>query len=215
MHPKVFQAFANICNNRSVGESILEIGAVPAEDCLLNMRPLRNVTRKVGVNLDGPHEFNDFLIEQGNGNSLRFADDTFDTVLCNATLEHDKFFWKTLSEIRRVAKPGGLVVIGVPGFAHYRIEHLRYYLLKSKLLRRLVATTVPANLVTSTLTLQIHGGPGDYYRFSEQALREVFFEGMREVETLSIMAPPRLIGAGQLPPVPRPVPESGPKNAVG
>lgn len=199
MHPRIFREFEDICSKHRVGESILEIGAVPSADCLLNMRALCNATRKVGVNLDGPHEFNDFIVEQGNGNSLRFEDDTFDTVLCNATLEHDKFFWKTLSEIRRVTRPGGLVVIGVPSFVYYRIEHLRHYLMKSKLLRRLVATTVVANFFTSTITVQVHGGPGDYYRFGEHALREVFFEGMQEVEILSIMAPPRMIGVGRMP----------------
>ncbi len=211
MHPRIFRQFEDICSNRRVGDHVLEIGAVPSEDSLLNMRSLRSARRKVGVNLDGPYEFNDFLIERGNGNSLRFEDDTFDTVLCNATLEHDQFFWKTAAEIRRVTRPGGLVVIGVPGFVNYRLENLRFYLMKSKLIRRLVTTTVPANVVTSTLTVQLHGAPGDYYRFSEQACREVLLEGMREVETVTIMAPPRIIGGGRMPALagPRPPADEG------
>ena len=38
--------------------------------------------------------------------------------------------------------------------------------------------------------------PGDYYRFSEQAVREVFFEGMKEVEIRTVLVPPRIIGTG-------------------
>jgi hypothetical protein len=34
----------------------------------------------------------------------------------------------------------------------------------------------------------------DYYRFSEQAVREVFFAGMEQIGTEAIMVPPRIIG---------------------
>ena len=36
----------------------------------------------------------------------------------------------------------------------------------------------------------------DYYRFSEQAMREVIFEGMERVRVRPMMSPPRLIGYG-------------------
>jgi hypothetical protein len=49
---------------------------------------------------------------------------------------------------------------------------------------------------TATITFQIHDAPGDYYRFSPQAFKEVFFEGMNDVEVRSIMLPPRIIGVG-------------------
>jgi hypothetical protein len=39
----------------------------------------------------------------------------------------------------------------------------------------------------------------DYYRFSEQAVREVFFEGMERVRVRAMMTPPRLIGHGWKP----------------
>ncbi len=36
----------------------------------------------------------------------------------------------------------------------------------------------------------------DHYRFSSQAVREVFFEGMQNVEVFSILKPRRIIGHG-------------------
>jgi hypothetical protein len=39
----------------------------------------------------------------------------------------------------------------------------------------------------------------DYFRFSEQAVREVFFDGMRRVRVRAILHPPRIIGHGYKP----------------
>jgi len=48
----------------------------------------------------------------------------------------------------------------------------------------------------ATITFEIHAAPGDYYRFSPQAFKEVLFDGMDAVEVRTIMLPPRIIGAG-------------------
>ena len=57
------------------------------------MKALANATDKIGINLDGPHEFRDFKILKGNANSMGcFDDNSFDVVLCNAMLEHDEYF---------------------------------------------------------------------------------------------------------------------------
>ena len=123
MHPKVYREFERICSERNAGGIVLEIGAIPSDLSLLNMKSLQNATEKIGINLDGPYKYKDFYIVKGNANSMTcFEDNKFDTVLCNAMLEHDKFFWKTISEIRRVTKPGGLIVIGAPGYIEFPIE---------------------------------------------------------------------------------------------
>src|SRR3972149_6688643 len=117
MHPRVYQEFERICSERNIAGSVLEVGALASRASLLCMKSLRNATEKVGINLTGPQKFADFTILKGNANSMScFEDDKFDAVLCNAMLEHDRCFWKTVAEIRRVAKPGGLIVIGVPGY---------------------------------------------------------------------------------------------------
>src|SRR5882757_9510429 len=114
MHPLMYQEYERICTERPIRGSVLEVGAVPSDLSLLGMKSLQHASSKIGIDLDGPHEYRDFKIVKGNANSMDcFQDNQFDAVLCNAVLEHDKYFWKTLQEIKRVTKPGGLIVIGV------------------------------------------------------------------------------------------------------
>jgi SAM-dependent methyltransferase len=194
MHRDIFQTFEDICRPLGLRGSVLEVGATPDASSLLNLQALAGVQEKIGLNLAGPGRFNDFSILAGDANAMTcFPDHRFDAVLCNATLEHDKFFWKSLAEIRRVTKPGGVIIIGTPGYGVIPFE---------KKARRLLGW-IPrplrpslGGLHVSTLTLQIHNFPGDYYRFSEQAYRDVFFEGLQTVVIRSVMSPPRIIGFG-------------------
>jgi SAM-dependent methyltransferase len=209
VHPAVYRTFERVCAERGAGGDVLEIGAVPSKASLLNMRALAGAASKTGLNLDGPHCFGDYEIVQGNANDMAcFEDGAFDTVLCNAVLEHDPFFWKTLGEIRRVTKSGGLVVIGAPGYR----ELWKDRLIRSQgegggarggreswlnaLGRRLSAWRLFDLLINVTPTFRVHNEPGDYYRFSPQAFRDVFFAGMRDARVRSVLIPPRLIGSG-------------------
>ena len=125
MHSDMFQAFERICRERGTRGDVLEIGAVPSMDSLLCLNALSGAKSKVGIGLDAASEFRDFRILEGNANDMGcFADDSFDTVLTNSVLEHDPFFWRTLGEMRRVARPGALIVIGVPGFTKLRAERI-------------------------------------------------------------------------------------------
>lgn len=196
MHPDVFQAFEAICRRRTAGGAVLEVGAMPSDDTLLCLPAVAGAASRVGINLDGPHRHRDFEILQVNAHAMDcFADGTFDTVLCNATLEHDPRFWLTLGEIRRVTRPGGLIVIGVPGYAELpsdvRLRRLRRIPGVSRWIR-----VPPQALACSTLTLPVHDFPGDYYRFSPQAVREIFCEGLRDVAVETLLVPPRVIGSG-------------------
>jgi len=53
----------------------------------------------------------------GNIDNLPFADDEFDVALCLDVLEHLPDDRRAISEIRRVVRPGGLVIIFVPAFS--------------------------------------------------------------------------------------------------
>lgn len=197
MHRRIYEEFERICSEMNITGSVLEIGAVPSNKSLLCMKSMAKATEKVGINLDGPHEFMDFRILQGNANSMAlFEDERFDVVLCNAVLEHDKYFWKTISEIKRVTKPGGVVVIGTPGYKYYKSEKFKSVLRRIPLVRNLSANQYLNMFFTATITFEIHEAPGDYYRFSPQAFKEVFFEDFDNVEVRAIMLPPRLIGVG-------------------
>lgn len=180
---------------------MLEVGAVPGEESLLRLPSLRGAASKIGINLDEAVDCGDYRIVQGNANAMSlFADGQFAAVLCNATLEHDRFFWKTLGEIQRVTAPGGFVAIGVPGYVGMGLESLapRSTVLGA-LLRYCARGKHSDTIRASAVTLGVHNFPGDYYRFSEQAVRDVFMAGLVDISTRVVMVPPRIIAWGRKP----------------
>lgn len=198
MHPTILKAFEEILTPRRIQGRVLEIGGTANQYALLNMSCLSGASEKLGINLEGPGKYRDFEIIQGNANAMTmFADNSFDLILCNAMLEHDKCFWKTIAEIRRVTKPGGLAVIGVPAYVElakeqrFRQTRLYRWGQRLRLTQRLFAMIDEA-----TVTYKVHNAPGDYYRFSEQAVKEIFFEGYERIELTTLMVPPRIIGIG-------------------
>ena len=90
-----------------------------------------------------------------------------------ATLEHDKRFWLSVGrdEARAQARRA----------AHHQRPRLR--------------RGPERDHGRATHTYRVHYR-FDYYRFSEQAVREVFFEGMRRVRVKPVMFPPRIFGHG-------------------
>ena len=195
MHPQVFQTYDELCRPWSLRGRILEVGATPDESSLLNLPALAGATEKVGVNLNPPATFRDYTIQQLNANDLApYADGSFDAVLCNAVLEHDRYFWRTVAEIRRVTRPGGRIILGAPGYGESRAE-LKFQRRLARLARWL-GRPEGWPRQHGTLTLRVHNYPGDYYRFSEQAFREVLLEGLTEIGVRSVLQPPRIIGWG-------------------
>lgn len=199
MHPLVFEEFERVCRERGAGGSVLELGAMPSADTLLCLPALARATEKIGINLDGQGRYLDFEIQRANSNSLAcFPAHRFDTVLCNSLLEHDARFWRTLEEIRRVARPGALIVIGVPGFDEPPAGWLRRRLARLHAGRGLPETRLRTSIgawLAATPTLRPHHFPGDYYRFSRQAVAEVFLGGLDDVRVSCLLAPPRFIGS--------------------
>lgn len=158
-------------------KTALEVGGLMGADSLLRFPELAGAERYCLNLVDMPSD-GKITSVTGNANDMRgvFKDDMFDLVLCCATLEHDKHFWLSVGEMKRVLRPGGLLVISVPGYVQ----------------------DAERDQGRATHTYRVHY-KFDYYRFSEQAVREVFFEGMRRVRVKPIMFPPRLIGHGYLP----------------
>lgn len=56
------------------------------------------------------------IIAAANGQTLPFAGNTFDRVICSEVLEHIENYEQVISEILRVTKPGGLLAVSVPRF---------------------------------------------------------------------------------------------------
>ena len=182
MSPEVFAIFAKVVSARLSGrplDSVLEIGA--AAQTLLAISEFR-AARRVAFNMRFDKispELKQTEMVIGNSNTLDFPDETFDCVLSCSTLEHDKYFWKSIAETRRVLKPGGFFIVGVP-----------------------IYMTLPTDKEFTTQTYARHGLAynADFYRYSEQAVREVFFEGYSEVtdEIIVRRSPnPYIVAAGK------------------
>jgi SAM-dependent methyltransferase len=176
MRREVHREFRRIIRRTRVRpRAALEVGGVMGPDSLLGFPELAGASR-VCLNLVEMEDADGVKAVTGNANAMPFKAKQFDLVLSNATLEHDKRFWLSLSEMRRVLRPGGLLVIGVPGYVKDpENDHGR-----------------------STHTYRVHYSV-DYYRFSEQAVREVFFAGMRRVKVRVVPDPPRIIAWGWKP----------------
>jgi SAM-dependent methyltransferase len=177
MSPKVKQRFHAIIRRSGIRpERALEVGGLMGEDSLLRFPELAGAERYCLNLVDLPSD-GEVKAVKGNANDMsQFKDGTFDLVVCCSTLEHDKRFWLSVAEMRRVLAPGGLLVIGVPGYVK----------------------DAERDVGRSTVTYRVHY-KFDYYRFSEQAVREVFFDGMERVRVRAMMTPPRLIGHGWKP----------------
>lgn len=202
MHPTIFAAFDEICRQEKAAGRVLEIGAMPSRDTLLALPSLAAASFKVGVNLAAASRGPDFEILEADANALTvFEDRSFDVVLSNSMLEHDRRFWLSLAEIRRVARPGALIAIGVPGYAGMRklpFPRLRRALPRLPILGRTLDRRL-GSIQTGTSTLGRHDFPGDYYRFSEQAMREVILADLERPAVRRLLTPPRFLGWGRMP----------------
>ena len=196
MHPTIYRAFERL-GEYAAGERVLEVGATPDASSLFNLDFLQGKNR-FGLNLFAS-EFDGVKIIEANANNIPFDDAFFDIVISNATLEHDPFFWKSASEMRRVLAPGGVLMLGVPGFVQSKVGSL-----VQGIAARLPWVVRHANtLASATLTYRVHyeeGKFGDYYRFSRMAVEEVLFAGMQVVALETVMTPPRFVGAARKPP---------------
>lgn len=67
--------------------------------------------------IDYPSPKQKFSVEAfADAQALPFSSHSFDTILCTELLEHLRFPAKALSEIKRVLKPGGYVILSAPFF---------------------------------------------------------------------------------------------------
>lgn len=57
---------------------------------------------------------------RASAHALPFMDSEFDNVLCLDMLEHDPTFWLSIPEMIRVLRPGGNLVIAVPGIGFHK-----------------------------------------------------------------------------------------------
>ncbi|CAN5566146.1 hypothetical protein BH10ACT10_BH10ACT10_19270 [soil metagenome] len=156
-------------------EKVLEVGGYVDEKSLLRFKLLRRADRWC-INLVEQPEGTGIRHVVGSSNDMNmFKDNSFDLVMSCAVHEHDMKFWLSIQEMHRVLRPGGLLVICVPGF-----------------------DKLPDDEGQTTKTFHVHYN-FDYYRFSRRAMRQVFLEGFDRVYAQSVLDPPRIIGHGYKP----------------
>jgi len=188
MHSKVYKEYENIFREHNISGRVLEIGATLNKKSLLASKLLKNCD-KTGINLVDSGKFLDFENILCNANDMSiFKDNEFDCVLCNSVLEHDKYFWKSISEMKRILKDNGILIIGTPSYKDLWSHKFTKYIKGQNLISDFLRST--------TFTFKLHSYPGDYYRFSEETYKDVFFEGFKNVKIKTIMMPPRTIGYG-------------------
>jgi SAM-dependent methyltransferase len=86
---------------------VLEVGSYNENGeikSLLNQSDYIGLDARAGTNVD--------IVQ--NAHDMEYKDE-FDLVLCFDTLEHDDKFWITMEKLKQAVKPGGWLLLGVPG----------------------------------------------------------------------------------------------------
>jgi hypothetical protein len=185
---RIVAEFSRMAANHRAAGPYLEIGAGPGGGTVLGGSYFSGAERHA-VGAGPATEANGVTYYQGDPNDMRalFGDGYFGTVLWNGALAHDRFFWLTLGEIRRVLAPGGLMMLVVPGFSKGG-EPARFKVVGAK------GNPIP----DTTVTYRVHT-PQDYWRISPQAMRQVVLESFEALEVKTAMMPPRIFAVGRKP----------------
>ena len=178
--------FGRLVDKQDTVGPYLQIGVTDPEQCAL--ADLSGERHALGAGLDDGDGPAGITCHRGGPSDLaRFPDGRFRTVLWNDGLAHDRAFWRTIDELRRILAPGGTLVLSVPGFSNVPD-------------RAGVTVVGPKGnpIPDTTPTYRIHGAP-DFWRISPQAMRQVILDGFDEVEVKVSAMPPRIVGIGVKP----------------
>lgn len=199
MHPVVLDHYFGLFRKFPPGCDVLELGANELTARAFSA-VLPSNCRYRGLNLKGPRSGDGWEIVGGNANAMPFDDASADAIICNAMLEHDKHFWLTLAEVRRVLRPGGLFFVGAPGYENRVTSAVKLGRRIDRRFRNGRARSAVMHPVVqglmSTRTLAYHAPP-DYYRFSPDAFRAVVLDRFDVLRLDKVSRPVRLVAVGR------------------
>lgn len=190
MQPRVNDLYQALGEKYNLQGPFLEVGAAAKLNSILAGRYFKGRPKRFAINMvdmempDEPEgERVTFLRCNANNMKRVFADGQFATVLCNAMIEHDKYFWRSLDEMKRVLAPGGILAVGAPGFVGRK---------------NIKADIISEKYTSATLTMDVHAVP-DYWRFSRYAFKDVICEGLEFLETVVLGQVPVLVAVARKP----------------
>src|SRR3990172_4050477 len=126
MTPFVISKLKEIKKEIGKQNKVLEIGSLNVNGTARDVFGDANVY--VGIDLLKGKGVN--IVMSSYDIKKKFKRGEFDCVICCETLEHDKFFWKTLENINYVLKKGGWLIISAPGpfqLYHNLPDYYRFY----------------------------------------------------------------------------------------
>jgi hypothetical protein len=182
---RVIQEFCALALSHGVHGPFLDIGTGLPEESILVEDQFKSEERRAV----GPHassEVGGLVYSRGNPNDMKelYKDGQFSTVFWNGALAQDKFFWRTLDEIKRVLAPEGVLLVSAPAFAKTARFGLK------------VVGAKGSEIPNATVTARAQDALPDYLRFSPKAVRDVIFDGFDVREVRIAFVVPRVFGVG-------------------
>ncbi|MBV8471877.1 MAG: hypothetical protein JO107_10335 [Hyphomicrobiales bacterium] len=185
-HVKIARELQSLSSTYQARGPFLEIGVGPKENAALVSDAFDGQKRHaVGYGEDAVYGNVAFHDCDPNDLSGVIADGSISTVLWNAALPHDQFFWRTLGEINRVLAPGGLLIVVAPDFSMAPAKNgIKTFGPKGRAIPNV------------TITQAVHPRRADFWRISLQAMRKTILHGFDIREVREIMLPSRVVGVG-------------------
>ena len=196
MHQRILMVFRRLAEKYEIKGPCLEVGASRPDKAIIGGEYFKDLKRHALNLKDLSKDYaaaSGITFHRGNSNDMRslFPDGMFNTVISNAVLEHDRYFWLSVAEMKRILAPGGILLLGVPGFL--RVAKTK---VESDDAEAEEAEAESKNPVARTVGIH---SPPDYWRFSPQAFKRVLLEGLELRSLNTYLDPPRIIAVAQKP----------------
>jgi SAM-dependent methyltransferase len=187
-HAKIVREFETLAETHNARGPYLEVCIGPQKNAVLLDEYFSGEERHT-VGLEAATESNGVTFNRGNPNDMRdlFVNGRFSTVFWNGALAHDRYFWRSLEEIKRVLAPGGVLIVAAPGYSK-----------KAKFGLKVVGAK-GSPIDNATVTPRVHLSRPDYWRVSPQAMKQTILEGFEVREVHISMLVPWVFGVGVKP----------------